>query len=71
MSTGAVMILIKIKKSDYVIFGDSALSSRQVNEANIAHLLEKYNQFFPNYGVGNYGLDQAYLRYLNTNIIKR
>ena len=56
----------KLRKSDYVIFGDSYALSRQVNECEtIAHLLGKIsNQFFPNYGVGNYGLDQAYLRYL-------
>ena len=56
----------KLQESEYVIFGDSYALSRQVDEVNtIAHLLGiKYNKFFPNYGVGNYGLDQAYLRYL-------
>ena len=56
----------KLQKSEYVIFGDSYALSRQVNESQtIPHLLGiMYNKFFPNYGVGNYGLDQAYLRYL-------
>ena len=56
----------KNKISNYVVFGDSYALSRQVNEfETIAHFLgNAYNQYFPNYGVGNYGLDQAYLRYL-------
>ena len=56
----------KNKLSNFVIFGDSYALSRQVNESEtIAHFLGNiYNQYFPNYGVGNYGLDQAYLRYL-------
>ena len=54
------------KESKYVIFGDSYALSRQVSEyETIGHLLgNKYNCYFPNYGVGNYGLDQAYLRFL-------
>lgn len=56
----------KNKISNYVVFGDSYALSRQVNESEtIAHFLgNAHNQYFPNYGVGNYGLDQAYLRYL-------
>ena len=54
------------KESKYVIFGDSFALSRQVSEFHtIAHQLgNKKNNFIPNYGVGNYGLDQAYLRFL-------
>ena len=54
------------KESKYVIFGDSYALSRQVSEyETIAHKLgNKINNYIPNYGVGNYGLDQAYLRFL-------
>ena len=54
------------KESKYVIFGDSYALSRQVSEyETIAHQLgNKINNYIPNYGVGNYGLDQAYLRFL-------
>ena len=55
---------INIKFSKYAIFGDSYALSRQVKKnETIAHYLGKMlNNYIPNYGVGNYGLDQAYLR---------
>lgn len=54
-----------LTESDYVIFGDSYALSRQVNDSEtIAHFLgEILNKNVPNYGVGNYGLDQSFLRY--------
>ena len=55
----------KLAFSDYAIFGDSFALSRQVNEnETIAYFLGKsLKKYIPNYGVGNYGIDQAYLRY--------
>ena len=54
----------ELTESDYVIFGDSYALSRQVNDSEtIAHFLgEIINKNVPNYGVGNYGLDQSFLR---------
>tara|TARA_B100001027_G_scaffold216926_1_gene195180 strand:+ start:444 stop:1571 length:1128 start_codon:yes stop_codon:yes gene_type:complete len=53
------------EESNYAIFGDSYALSRQVNEKEtISHYLGKIlKKYVPNYGVGNYGIDQAYLRY--------
>ena len=54
-----------LEESKFSIFGDSYALSRQVNDdETIAHFLgKKLNQYVPNYGVGNYGLDQSFLRY--------
>ncbi len=53
-------------ESEFVIFGDSFALSRQVSDENtISHKLgKKLNGFIPNYGVGNYGIDQSFLRYM-------
>ena len=63
----------KLKESNYAIFGDSYALSRQVKESEtIAHFLgNMFNQYFPNYGVGNYGLDQAFLRYMKYKSLLR
>ena len=54
-----------LKESEFVIFGDSYALSRQVSDQNsISHLLgKKINRYIPNYGVGNYGIDQSFLRF--------
>ena len=46
-------------------FGDSYTFCRQVNDDETwqSHLAKKLNFNIQNFGVGNYGLDQAYLRY--------
>lgn len=51
--------------SNFAIFGDSYALSRQVKEdETIAYYLGKeLKKYVPNYGVGNYGIDQAFLRY--------
>ena len=55
----------KFEESNYAIFGDSYALSRQVCEYEtislyLGNFLKKY---VSNYGVGNYGIDQAFLRY--------
>lgn len=62
------------KKSNMIAtFGDSYVFSRQVNDNQTwqEHLSESLNIFVSNYGVGNYGLDQAYLKFLKTKISKK
>ena len=53
-----------LDRAPYLIFGDSFALTRQVqdNETICYYLGQKFHQYFPNYGVGNYGLDQAFLR---------
>ena len=55
----------KFEESNYVIFGDSYALSRQVGEyETISHYLGNFlKKYVSNYGVGNYGIDQAFLRY--------
>lgn len=57
--------LSTLNYSPYQIYGDSFALSRQVSSTEtIAHLLgASLGQYLPNYGVGNYGLDQAFLRF--------
>ena len=54
-----------LKKNQCLIFGDSFAFSRQVSDNNTisSHLNKKSNLKFYNFGVGNYGLDQAILRF--------
>ena len=54
------------RETDFVIFGDSYALSRQVSsEETIGHILgNKLNGYIPNYGVGNYGIDQSFQRYI-------
>ena len=62
------------KKSNIIAtFGDSYVLSRQVNDNQTwqEHLSRSLNIFVSNYGVGNYGLDQAYLKFLKTKISKK
>ncbi len=51
-------------KNSIITFGDSYVFARQVeNENTWQEFLSKYTKkFISNYGVGNYGLDQAYLK---------
>ena len=54
----------KFKQKKIAIFGDSYAMSRYANdEESLQYFLEKYtkSKIF-NYGVGNYGLDQVYLK---------
>ena len=56
------------KKSNKVIsYGDSYTFCRQVNNEHTwqEFISKQNNVFVSNFGVGNYGLDQAYLKYLN------
>ena len=57
------------KKNTISTFGDSYTFCRQVKDSQTwQELLSKdYNQFISNYGVGNYGLDQAYLKFKKIN----
>ena len=56
---------LKLDDSNYAIFGDSFALSRQVKDnSTLAFYLGKMlDKYVPNYGVGNYGIDQAFLRY--------
>ena len=51
-----------------VTFGDSYNFCRQVEDKNTwqEHLSKEKKIFVSNFGVGNYGLDQAYLKYKKT-----
>lgn len=57
----------KNKSNKIISFGDSYTFCRQVNnEYTWQEFISKQNNIFvSNFGVGNYGLDQAYLKYLN------
>ncbi len=60
------------RKNNFASFGDSFVFCRYVNNNQTwqEYLTKfiKYNGF--NFGVGNYGLDQIYLKYLNTKLPK-
>jgi hypothetical protein len=62
----------KKKKNTIVTFGDSYTFGRQVNDNETWQELicNKKKIFISNYGVGNYGLDQAYLKYKKTKLSK-
>lgn len=55
------------KSNKIVTFGDSYTFCRQVNNYDTwqEFISKQKNIFVSNFGVGNYGLDQAYLKYLN------
>lgn len=61
------------KKNIIASFGDSYVFSRQVRDSQTwqEYLSKSLNIFVSNYGVGNYGLDQAYLKFLKTKISKK
>ena len=54
------------KKTAVSVFGDSFAFCRYVNDNQTweSHLEEKLNMNIQNYGVGNFGLDQSYLKFL-------
>tara|TARA_Y100000590_G_scaffold269029_1_gene302118 strand:- start:2670 stop:3878 length:1209 start_codon:yes stop_codon:yes gene_type:complete len=54
------------KKNKYSVFGDSFAFCRYVNDNETwqYHLAKKNKKNVLNFGVGNYGLDQAFLKYL-------
>ena len=54
------------KKNKYNVFGDSFAFSRYVNDNETweHNLAKKYKKNVLNFGVGNFGLDQAFLKYL-------
>jgi len=63
---------LKRKKSYISVFGDSYAFSRFVNnDKTWESILEnKINSCVRNYGVGNFGLDQSFLKYKKTNLSK-
>jgi hypothetical protein len=56
----------KHKKTAITVFGDSFAFCRYVNDEQTwqSHLEKKLKKNVYNYGVGNYGLDQSYLKFL-------
>ena len=64
--------ILKIKKKiyDFATFGDSFVFCRYVkNDETWQEQLSKLNiSNGLNFGVGNYGLDQTYLKYTNTKL---
>ena len=62
----------KYKKKLIASFGDSYVYSNHMSDENTwAEQISKKNNFnVLNYGVGNYGLDQAILKYENINLSK-
>jgi len=56
----------KHKKTAVTVFGDSFAFCRYVNDEQTwqSHLEKKLKKNVYNYGVGNYGLDQSYLKFL-------
>ena len=54
------------RETEFAIFGDSYALSRQVSSVDtISHILgNKLNGYIPNYGVGNYGIDQSFQRFI-------
>ncbi len=63
------------RETEFAIFGDSYALSRQVcSVETIGHILgNKLNGYIPNYGVGNYGIDQSFQRYrkYKNNLFKK
>ncbi len=59
----------KYKKDLFSVFGDSFAFCRYVNDNETwqYHLSKKNKKNVLNFGVGNYGLDQAFLKYLKYN----
>ena len=57
------------KKDKYYVFGDSFAFCRYVNDNQTwqFHLSKKNRKNVLNFGVGNFGLDQAFLKYLKIN----
>ena len=60
------------RKNNFASFGDSFVFCRYVNNNQTwqEHLTKFKNYKGLNFGVGNYGLDQIYLKYLNTKLPK-
>lgn len=58
--------IAKYKKTAVTVFGDSFAFCRYVNDKETwqSHLEKKLKKNVHNYGVGNYGLDQSYLKFL-------
>jgi len=58
------------KQALVAVFGDSYAFCRQVNDDETwqFHMTRKSNMGILNYGVGNYGIDQALLRYESTEL---
>ncbi len=56
----------KFKKNKISVYGDSFAFCRYVNDEETwqFHLEKKYKSNVLNFGVGNYGIDQAFLKYL-------
>ena len=56
----------KFRKNKISVFGDLCAFCRYVNDNETwqFHLSNKYKFNVLNFGVGNYGLDQAFLKYL-------
>ncbi len=65
-------LIKKHKKKLIASFGDSYVYSNHMDDRNTwSEQISKKNNFnVLNYGVGNYGLDQAILKYENTNLSK-
>jgi hypothetical protein len=63
---------LKNKKISIATFGDSYTFCRQVENSKTWQeiLSKKRGEFIANYGVGNYGLDQSFLKYKKTTINK-
>ncbi len=61
------------KKNNFASFGDSFVFCRYVNNNQTwqEHLTKFINYKGLNFGVGNYGLDQIYLKYLHTKLPKK
>ena len=59
----------KYKINKYYVFGDSFAFCRYVNDNQTwqFHLSKKNKKNVLNFGVGNFGLDQAFLKYLKMN----
>ena len=60
-------------KNPIATYGDSYVFCRQVgdNETWQEFLSQKNKLFISNYGVGNYGLDQAYLKFKQNKLKKK
>jgi len=63
----------KYKRNRISVYGDSFAFCRYVNDNETwEYFLEKTaNESIKNYGVGNYGLDQSFLKYLKRKKIKK
>ena len=63
----------KLKSNIITSFGDSYTFCRQISDEKTWQeiISKKKNIFVSNYGVGNYGLDQAYLKLKKTKVSKK